>query len=130
MQGHFEIKVDGVDLKDLAELKGGKGTYFACIAAGRPELENAFFYGDDHYQFFFYVTRIEPLVVTQTANYIIHSATNKQLGLGGDFRASADDVDYLEQNIRKLLQTRFFYDLKKISEAPDCEVKFIWRVAK
>jgi hypothetical protein len=59
-----------------------------------------------------------------------YGATNKQSGLGGDFRASADNVDYLEQNIRKLLQTKFFYDLKKISEAPDHEVKFIWRAAE
>jgi hypothetical protein len=130
MHEHLEPEVDGVDPKQFVELEGCRGSFFAAPSAGRPELEIVFFYGDNLYQFFFFVTTVKSGNTDEPDELIVYGASNKKLGFGGNFIAKCEDVAYLEENIRRLFQTRVFYNLKKSTQINNRIVKFTWRIAE
>ena len=122
--------IDGIDPNRLIELDGERGSFFIGKAGGRPELEHGFFYGDDRYQFCFYVNLITNTQGKNTLETEIFDATNQRLGQGGQFKAKIDDVNYLENNIRKLFVTRAFFDLRRKLSESDSEVFFAWCISK
>jgi hypothetical protein len=50
----FELRVSGIDPKALTQIAGEQGPFYIASIGGKPELENAFFYGDESNQFCFY----------------------------------------------------------------------------
>ena len=127
---NFTPAIDGIDPNRLIELDGERGVFFIGKAGGRPELEHGFFYGDDHYQFCFYVNLITNTQGKNTLETVIFDATNQRLGHGGSFVAKKGDVNYLENNIRKLFETREFFDLRRELDESVSEIFFTWSVSQ
>jgi hypothetical protein len=127
---NFEIKVEGIRPTNFIKLEGERGPFFITDAGGRPELEYGFFYGDDKYQFCFYVGQPPNVQNPKILDTVIFSATTQRLGRGKPFIAELEDVEYLERNIRRLFDTRFFFDLRREVKAPYTDIRFTWRIAK
>lgn len=125
----FEPKIEGITLLKLIELDGDRGPFYIKNAGGTPDLENGFFYGDDRYQFCFYAS-ISDSKETGKVRIVIFDASIQRLGRGGKFMVAKEDVEYLEKNIRKLFETRFFFDLEKTVSDPYCQVQFTWGISK
>jgi hypothetical protein len=108
----FELRVAGIDRKDLTEIVGEQGPFFIARVGGKPELENGFFYGDGNSQFCFYAN-INVLEGEKYDIEVFDASTNRFSGPSP--KSVGGHLSVIQSNIEKVFRERDFFEPSVLS---------------
>ena len=123
----FQLKVAGINERDLIKLEGVGGPFYVRVIPSREELRGGMFYGDKNCQFFFYTTYHENN--DGSYQYEIFKATTAPLS-GGVPKIDAGVVRSVKENITLMFMTRDmnFPDRAVLQKDVPSAVEFTWEL--